>query len=93
MRPRRPSPPVLGDQEVLARRGHPAGPKRTILQKSDASAPGREVVQVLVEIPAGARSGNHTHPGEEVGYVLEGTLVLTVDGKPLASPSRRRIRV
>lgn len=67
---------------VHALSAQPAGPTRTILQKSDVSAPGREVVQALVEIPVGARSGKHTHPGEEVGYVLEGTLVLTVDGKP-----------
>jgi quercetin dioxygenase-like cupin family protein len=56
--------------------------KRTVLQKTDLSTPGREVVQALVEIPGGFRPGRHTHPGEEVGYVLGGTLVLWVDGRP-----------
>ena len=33
------------------------------------------------EIPPGVRVGKHTHPGEEVAYILEGTLVLEVEGK------------
>jgi quercetin dioxygenase-like cupin family protein len=60
----------------------PAAFKRTVLQKADLSTPGREVVQALVEIPGGFRPGRHTHPGEEVGYVLDGTLVLWVEGRP-----------
>jgi quercetin dioxygenase-like cupin family protein len=59
--------------------------KRTILHKSDLSAPVREVVQAMVELPSGVRSGRHTHPGEEVGYVLEGALVLTVEGRAPAT--------
>jgi quercetin dioxygenase-like cupin family protein len=56
--------------------------KRTVLQQADLSAPGREVVQALAEIqPAGA-SGRHTHPGEEIAYVLAGPVVLEIDGKP-----------
>jgi quercetin dioxygenase-like cupin family protein len=58
------------------------GFKRTVVQKQDLSAAGREVVQAVAEIPAGMNAGRHTHPGEEVGYVLEGTLTLMVDGKP-----------
>ena len=60
----------------------PAAFKRTVLQKADLSTPGRELVQALVEIPGGVRPGRHIHPGEEVGYVLEGTLVLWVQGRP-----------
>ena len=56
--------------------------KRTILQQTDISAPGREVVQAAVEFQAGASPGRHTHPGEEVGYVLEGTISLERDGQP-----------
>lgn len=56
--------------------------KRTPLQKGDLSIPGREAVQALAEIPVGVRVGRHTHPGEELGYVLEGTLLLEVEGKP-----------
>lgn len=55
---------------------------RTILQQADLSAPGREVVTALVEFQAGAVVARHTHPGEEVGYVIEGTVVVEQDGKP-----------
>ena len=57
----------------------------TELQRADLSAPGREVVQAIAEIPPGAAAGRHTHPGEEVGYVLEGTVLVEVDGKPAAT--------
>jgi quercetin dioxygenase-like cupin family protein len=56
--------------------------KRTVLQRSTISAPGREVVQVLTEIPAGVESGWHMHPGEEVGYILGGTVKMEIHGKP-----------
>jgi quercetin dioxygenase-like cupin family protein len=55
---------------------------RMIIERQDLSVAGREIVQSVVEIPAGMHAGRHTHPGEEVGYVLEGTLTLMVDGKP-----------
>jgi quercetin dioxygenase-like cupin family protein len=56
--------------------------KRTPLQKHDLTAHGREGVQVLAEFAPGAAAGKHTHPGEEMGYVLEGTLQLEIQGKP-----------
>jgi len=56
--------------------------KRTVIQKQDLSMPGREVVQAVAELPAGVAAGRHTHPGEEVGYLMEGTLTLMVEGKP-----------
>lgn len=55
---------------------------RTVLQKGDISAPGREAVQVRAEFAPGVAAGKHTHPGEELGYVMEGTLQLEVEGKP-----------
>ncbi len=70
---------ALGAHSLSAQ---PAAFKRTVLQKADLSTPGRELVQALVEIPGGVRPGRHIHPGEEVGYVLEGTLVLWVQGRP-----------
>jgi quercetin dioxygenase-like cupin family protein len=73
---------VLMALGVHAPSAQPAAFKRTVLQKADLSTPGREVVQALVEIPGGVRPGKHTHPGEEVGYVLEGTLLLWVEGRP-----------
>jgi quercetin dioxygenase-like cupin family protein len=56
--------------------------KRTIVQKQDLSVQGREAVQVVAEFAPGAAAGKHTHPGEELGYVLEGTLQLEIQGKP-----------
>ena len=60
------------------------GTRRIDLQHHDLSAPGREVVQVRVEFDPGYVSPKHTHPGEEIIYVLEGTLEYHVDGKPTA---------
>jgi quercetin dioxygenase-like cupin family protein len=52
--------------------------KRTEIQRAASSIPGREIVQVLTEIPAGVQSGWHHHPGEEVGYILAGTVRMEV---------------
>lgn len=59
-----------------------AGTKRTDLQRQDLSIPGREAIQVRVDIGPGEMAPNHTHPGEEIIYVLEGTLEYQVEGKP-----------
>ena len=58
------------------------GIKRTDLQRHDLSVPGREVVQVRVELAPGVSFPKHTHPGEEIIYVLEGTLEYAVEGQP-----------
>ena len=58
------------------------GSKRTDLQRHDLSAPGREVIQVRVDFDPGYESPRHTHPGEEIIYVLEGTLEYQIGGKP-----------
>src|SRR5512134_571137 len=60
-----------------------AGITRIDLQRHDLSAPGREVVQTIVELDPGVTSSRHTHPGEEIVYVLEGApLEYEVDGRP-----------
>ena len=56
--------------------------KRTELQHSPSSIPGREIVQVLTEIPAGVASGWHLHPGEEVGYILAGRVEMMIRDRP-----------
>lgn len=55
--------------------------KRTELQHNASSIPGREIVQVLTEIPAGVESGWHMHPGEEVGYILTGNVQMEIEGQ------------
>jgi quercetin dioxygenase-like cupin family protein len=57
------------------------GVRRTELQRYDLSAPGREVIQVRVELDPGVTFPRHSHPGEEVIYVLEGVWEYEVDGK------------
>jgi quercetin dioxygenase-like cupin family protein len=56
--------------------------KRTVLQQSDISVPGREVISAVAEFEPRATPGRHTHFGEEIGYVLEGTFLVEQDGKP-----------
>jgi quercetin dioxygenase-like cupin family protein len=59
-----------------------AGIKRTDLQRHDLSVAGHEAVQVRVDIDPGVAFGKHTHPGEEIIYVLEGSLEYQIEGKP-----------
>jgi quercetin dioxygenase-like cupin family protein len=63
-------------------RAQQAGVKRTDLQRYDLSAPGREAVQVRVDLAPGVAFPKHTHPGEEIIYVLEGTLEYQIEDKP-----------
>ena len=60
----------------------PAGFKRTELQRHDLAVAGREVVVARGEFQPGAAIPKHTHPGDEISYVLEGELTVEVDGKP-----------
>jgi len=62
-----------------------AGTTRTDLQRHDLSVPGREVVQNRVEISPDAPAVRHKHPGEEIIYVLEGSLEYQIDGQPSAT--------
>lgn len=56
--------------------------KRTDLQRHDLSVPGREVVQVRVDIPSGTAFPKHRHPGEEMVYMIEGVLEYQLEGRP-----------
>jgi len=58
------------------------GLARTDLKRHDLSAPGREVVQNRVDVNPDAPPIRHRHPGEEIIYVLEGSLEYQVDGRP-----------
>jgi quercetin dioxygenase-like cupin family protein len=54
---------------------------RTELQRANLSVGPREAVQVAVEFQPAATSGRHTHPGEELAYILQGTLRFEMDGQ------------
>jgi quercetin dioxygenase-like cupin family protein len=82
---------TLGVAAAIAASGlvlHVAGAQRSginriDLQRHDLSVPGREVVQTIVELGPGVTSSRHTHPGEEIVYVLEGApLQYDLEGKP-----------
>ncbi len=59
-----------------------SGLTRTLVAKADVSVPGREAVVARVEVAPGSRAGRHTHPGDEISYVLDGEVELLVDGQP-----------
>jgi len=61
------------------------GLTRTDLQQHDLSVPGREVVQNRVDIGPEAPAIKHTHPGEEIIYILEGVLEYKIEGTPAAT--------
>ncbi|MEA3192525.1 MAG: hypothetical protein QOD26_858 [Betaproteobacteria bacterium] len=55
---------------------------RKLLQDQNLSVADRHAVQALAEFVPGGAAGKHTHPGEELGYVVEGTLELLIEGQP-----------
>jgi quercetin dioxygenase-like cupin family protein len=63
-------------------RAQQPGVTRTPLQRHDLSTPGREMVQVRVDFAPGVTFPPHSHPGEEIVYVIEGVLEYRVEGKP-----------
>lgn len=58
-----------------------SGLTRTLVGRADVSVAGREAVVARVEVAAGAKAGRHTHPGDEISYVMEGEATLLVDGQ------------
>ena len=58
------------------------GVQRTVVQRQDVSVPGREAVIARVELAPQARAGRHTHPGEEISYVMEGEAEILIEGQP-----------
>jgi quercetin dioxygenase-like cupin family protein len=74
---------VAGGLVLHVARAQQPGTKRIDLQRHDLSVPGREVIQTIVELDPGVKSSRHTHPGEEIVYVLEGApLEYEVEGRP-----------
>jgi quercetin dioxygenase-like cupin family protein len=56
--------------------------ERTVLQRVDnPGARGHEAVMAMVDFPRGAVVGRHTHPGVELGYVLDGAIVVEHQGR------------
>jgi len=72
---------VASGLTVNATSAQQQGVKRTELQRHDLSTPGREVIQVRVDLDPGVMFPLHSHPGEEIIYVLEGEWEYQVEGK------------
>jgi quercetin dioxygenase-like cupin family protein len=58
------------------------GVTRTPVYKGEVSVPGREAIVARVAIAPGAEVGRHTHPGDEISYIIEGEVDLLIDGQP-----------
>ena len=59
----------------------PSGLTRAMVGRADVSVPGREAVVARVTVAPGGAAGRHTHPGDEISYVMEGETQLLVDGQ------------
>ena len=71
---------VFGDKIACAQQ-QPI--KRTDLLKTYLSdVEGKEMQVWVADIPPGSATGPHFHPTPRFVYVLEGTVVLELDGKP-----------
>ena len=70
--------------DFAAAQNAPAAPAvtRTVLLQRDLPIPGYTEAMVAVELPVGAREGQHKHSGTLVAYVKEGALTLDYEGKP-----------
>lgn len=60
----------------------PAGFSRKLILEQDLSTPGKHAVMALIEFAPGAVAPRHTHPGDELIYVLEGAVTLEIEGQP-----------
>jgi quercetin dioxygenase-like cupin family protein len=57
--------------------------RKTLLQQD--GPPGYLTIINILEFAPGAREVRHTHPGPLSGYVLEGTLTLEHEGRPVTA--------
>jgi quercetin dioxygenase-like cupin family protein len=76
---------LLASSTVVAQTPAPApapGIKRTVLQKVEVPGTNVETVLGMAEITAGSNAGRHTHPGPETGTVVEGEMILMIEGQP-----------
>jgi len=73
---------MIAGSAVSAGPDRQAGTSRVDLQRSDISVPGHEAIQVRVDFAKGGAFPRHRHPGEELVYVLKGTLEYRLDGRP-----------
>jgi hypothetical protein len=64
---------------------------RTGLQRHDLATPGRELIQVRVDFAPGALAPGHSHPGEEIVYVIGGVHGVPARGQAGHAQDRRSL--
>jgi quercetin dioxygenase-like cupin family protein len=74
--------PLIAGIAITILSAQPAGIRRTIVQRADVSIPGREAVIARAELAPGVSAGRHTHPGDEISYVIEGEGEILIEGQP-----------
>ena len=73
---------VLSGASIQSPYAQQGANRPTILQKGETEdIPGREVVTAVFELPPNGAAGRHIHPGTEIGYVLEGSATLIIEGQ------------
>ena len=63
----------------------PASPspiKRTPIGKIEVPGSNYEVISAMVELPPGFKLGRHTHHGSVMATVLDGQLMIAIEGRP-----------
>jgi quercetin dioxygenase-like cupin family protein len=59
---------------------------RIELKRGDLTGTNMEIIIAVLEVPPGSSIEQHTHPGEEAVYVLDGATLQFPDGKELSRP-------
>lgn len=72
---------IAATAALAANPPRPSGSTRTDLQRQDLSIAGWETLQARVDFAPGAAFPNHKHPGEEIIYVLQGSIEYAVEGQ------------
>ena len=72
---------------VLVGAEGPPAVRRTILFREPVALPERDGVMAYVDLPPGSAEGRHTHAGELFGFVLAGSVELTVEGEAVQTLS------
>lgn len=69
------------DQQQTDNAAWKQGIQRTDLTREDLGDSVHEVIQARVDFNPGITSPNHSHPGVEVAYVIEGTFEYRLKGR------------
>jgi quercetin dioxygenase-like cupin family protein len=72
---------ALAGASGLRAADQPTGFSRKVLLEQDLSTAGKHGAIALIEFGPGAVAPKHTHPGEDLLYVIEGRVTIEIDGQ------------